>query len=288
VNAAPADPLARLLRPARRTAVVDVGANPINRPPAYRALLERGLCTVTGFDPQRSAIEALQHNPGPLELYLPYAIGDGSEQTLYVCAETGMTSCLRPDGRTLSLFPRFPELGRVVSTEPIQTRTLDSIEEVAAVDFLKIDVQGMELSVFCGGRTKLAAAVAIQTEVSFLPIYENQPTIGAIDAELRSQGFIPHALVELQRWIISPLLLDNNPCRPLNQLLEADLVYVRDFRRPENLTDEQLKHLALIAHHGYRSYDLAMYCVAVLEGHGSLCPGTKARYLELVQSALIS
>src|SRR5262249_33984513 len=255
-NFLPADPLFKLLQPAPRTAVVDIGANPIDGVPPYKPLLDRGLCTVVGFDPQQSALDLLQPNRGPLETYLPYAVGDGSTQTLHVCSSPGMTSLLKPDVRSLSLFPLFPEFGQVIASEQIQTRALDTIGEIEALDFLKIDVQGSELAVFRTGREKLAGAVAIQTEVSFVPIYENQPSIGLLDGELRAQGFIPHALVEPKRWIIAPLLVNNNPRQPLNQLLEADLVYVRDFRSPESLSEEQLKHLALIAHHCYRSYDL--------------------------------
>ena len=151
--------------------------------------------------------------------------------------------------------------------------------------YLKIDVQGSELAVFRSGREKLAGAVAIQTEVSFVPLYENQPSIGQIDTELRSQGFIPHALVELKRWVISPLLVDNNPRQPLNQLLEADLVYVRDFRSPESLTEEQLKHLALIAHYCYRSPDLALFCLLALERRGTLASGVQDLYLNILRAS---
>ena len=118
-----------------------------------------------------------------------------------------------------------------------------------------------------------------------MPLYENQPSIGQIDTELRSQGFIPHALVELKRWVISPLLVDNNPRQPLNQLLEADLVYVRDFRSPESLTEEQLKHLALIAHYCYRSPDLALFCLLALERRGTLASGVQDLYLNILRAS---
>ncbi len=44
--------LAELIKPERLTAVVDVGANPIDGVPPYRPLLAKGLCTVVGFEPQ--------------------------------------------------------------------------------------------------------------------------------------------------------------------------------------------------------------------------------------------
>lgn len=279
----PVDPLFQLLQLERRTAVVDIGANPIDGEPPYKRMLEKGLCSVVGFDPQKSAMELLERQTSPLQRYLPYAVGDGTAQTLHICSAPGMTSCLMPDQTTLSLFQLFPGFGEVVSIEAIQTRTLDSITEIVDLDFLKIDVQGLELSVFQSGKNKLSAAVAIQTEVSFLPLYENQPTLGIVDQELRSQGFIPHAMAELKKWILAPMMLDQNPRRPLNQLLEADLVYVRDFRDTDSFSDMQLKQLSLIAHYCYGSFDLAIRCIIALEQRNSLPADTQQRYVQLLQ-----
>ncbi|MFL5327819.1 MAG: FkbM family methyltransferase [Gemmataceae bacterium] len=275
------DPLFKLLSPARQTVVVDVGANPIDGMPPYKGMLDKGLCRVVGFDPQPSAMALLQSRNGDRETYLPFAVGDGSEQMLNICAVPGMTSVLKPDQRTLSLFPRFSEFGRVVGAEKIQTRSLDAISEIPAIDFLKIDVQGGELGIFRAGRKKLAEAVVIQTEVAFVPLYQNQPPLGQLDMELREQGFIPHALVELKRWVIAPAGGDDARLNS-NQLLEADLVYVRDFRNPAAMSDEQLKHLALIAHHCYRSFDLALHCLLELETRGLVPTPIRQIYLEEV------
>jgi hypothetical protein len=57
---------------------------------------------------------------------------------------------------------------------------------------------------------------------------------------------------------------------------------VRDFSRPELLADEQLKHLALIVHHCYGSFDLALRCVMLLEERKALPAGTQQQYLKLL------
>ena len=103
--------------------------------------------------------------------------------------------------------------------------------------------------------------------------------------ELRSQGFIPHCFHAVKRWPIAPLAIGSDPRKPLNQLLEADLVYVRDFSRPESLSIEQLKHLALIAHHCYNSFDLAMRCVMLLEQRQALESGAQQSYLQMLMTA---
>jgi len=127
----------------------------------------------------------------------------------------------------------------------VQTRRLDDVAEMEVLDLLKIDVQGSELSVFRGGRQKLRDTVAVQAEVSFVPLYENQPTFGDIDQELRHQSFIPHAFIDIKRWAIAPFASSHNPRCGLNQLPEADIVYVRDFTYPDDLSPEQLKLLDL-------------------------------------------
>jgi hypothetical protein len=53
---APRDPLFKLLRPERLTAVVDIGANPIDGDPPYQSMLEKRLCRVVGFEPQSEAL----------------------------------------------------------------------------------------------------------------------------------------------------------------------------------------------------------------------------------------
>ena len=153
-----------------------------------------------------------------------------------------MTSLLEPDPEKLALFNEFPGFGQVEREIRVQTQRLDDIGEIEAMDFLKIDIQGTELQVFNSGRRRLSKAIAVQTEVSFVPLYQGQPSFGAIDLILRESGFVPHCLAELKLWPISPMVIDGNSRKPLRQLLEADFVYVRDFSRPGNMDAEQWKH----------------------------------------------
>jgi FkbM family methyltransferase len=276
--------LQALLSPARLTDVIDVGAKLGEEgPPPYTPMLAAGLCRVTGFEPQKSALLALRAMKGPHERYLPYAVGDGETHTLNICRHPGMTSLFEPDPARLGLFVNLPLLGEVIERVPLQTRRLDDISEIQHLDFLKIDIQGGELAVFQGGKTKLAEAVAIQTEISFVTLYKNQPSLGDIDLELRSQGFLPHCVAEVNSRQIGPFL-NNSLIQASNQLLEADLVYVRDIAHAESMSDEQLKHLALIAHHCYGSFDLALHGVMLLEQRQALDAGAQQRYLEILSA----
>jgi FkbM family methyltransferase len=272
-------PLWDLLQPRRLTHVVDVGANPIDGEPPYKAMLSACLCRVTGFEPQPEAFARLLQPKGPLERYLPYAIGDGGSHSLQICVAPGMTSLLEPDCARLEMFDVLKGLTEIKERVLVQTRRLDDLPEVQPLDFLKIDVQGSELAVFDAAENCLAEAVAVQTEVSFVTLYKNQPTFGDVDSALRRLGFIPHCFASIKKWPIAPFSKNDDPRLPLNQLLEADIVYVRDFSRPDLLSDEQLKHLALIAHHCYGSFDLTLRCITLLEGRNALRPGSCDAYL---------
>jgi FkbM family methyltransferase len=277
--AAQSDPLFNLLRPERLTAVVDIGANPIESTPPYKPMLDSRLCTVVGFEPQPDGWEKLNTQKSDLETYLPYAVGDGAAGMLKVCHAPGMSSLFDPEPRTLICFPGFPIFGKVVKEIPVQTRTLDSIAEITALDHLKIDVQGSELAVFLNGSAKLARATSIQTEVSFLPLYAGQPVFGEIDLALRALGFVPHMFSHLKKAMILPLYFSHDMFNGLNQLLEADIVYVRDFTQADKMDSEQLKHLALVAHHCYQSYDLTTNCINHLATRGVLPSDAVSRYL---------
>ena len=267
----------------RLTHVVDIGANPIEGAPPYKPLMGERLCRVTGFEPQASAFAELNRKKGENETYLPYAVGDGKEHTLNLCAYSGWTSIFEPSADALEVFSFFKNNARVVGQTQIHTQRLDDLAEVDGIDFLKIDIQGGELSVFVHGREKLKNAVVVQTELQFVNLYEKQPNFGEVDLELRAQGFIPHAFAAIKKWPISPLQFGGDPTRALNQLLEADLVYVRDFVHPATMSNDQLKHLCLIAHACYASFYLAGRCIALLESRNATPIGTLQRYLEILQ-----
>ena len=271
--------LEAILAPAHLTEIVDIGANPIDGEPPYASMLAAGLCRVTGFEPQTEALARLDALKGPNERYLGLAVGDGNKAVLKECAASGMSSLLEPLDKGLDFFNLFPEFGRVAARIPVVTCALDSIADIAVMDFLKIDIQGGELAVFKHGQRLLSRAVAVQTEVSFVPLYADQPTIGDIDSELRAQGFMPHCMPALKKWPISPWMVNGDPRRGLNQLLEADIVYIRGLLELDGLDSEQLKQIALIAQYCYSSFDLVLRCLKVLEDCADISQGSLAKYL---------
>jgi FkbM family methyltransferase len=273
-----------ILQTTQLTQILDIGANPIDGDPPYKNMLDLGLCQVTGFEPQKQALEALLQKKGPNERYLPYAIGDGGAHTLNICRWSGMTSLYEPDPAAFSVFELLKPNAEVLAREKIQTKRLDDLQEIEHIDFLKIDIQGGELSVFQSGRQKLKNAVAIQTEVSFITLYKNQPSLGDIDLEMRLQGFVPHCFAAVKKFPIAPLVVNRDPWQATHQLLEADMVYVRDFTQAESMSDEQLKQLVMVVHHCYGSADLAMRMILLLEQKNALPIGSSRDYLALLKT----
>ena len=157
----------------------------------------------------------------------------------------------------------------------------------SAIDMLNIDVQGAEVMVFRGAREKLKRAVAVHAEVCFVHLYKDQPLFGEVDLELRSLGLIPHHLHHINRRTILPAFSAENPNSAMNQMLFADVIYVRDFTKANLMDDEQLKHLALVAHHCYCSHDLAIHCLYRLAARNAIAPNAVDLFAASLKAAVI-
>jgi FkbM family methyltransferase len=257
--------------------IADIGAAFLGEAPPYQPLLDNGLGHVFAFEPDARQVESLRQQLGANGTVIGDAVGDGAQHTLHVCNH-GWSSLLEPDPAALAFFNSFAALGRVESTLPVTTRRLDDIGELPPVDFLKMDVQGAELMVLQNGRQKLAECVAVQLETSFVTLYRNQPPFGAIDLEMRAQGFIPHRFMDIKRWSIAPAIIGGDPRVAGNQLLESDIVYIRDLIHG-TLDEDQLRKLAAIAHFAYRSPDLAARCLTELVKRSTIEDSAVLSYL---------
>jgi FkbM family methyltransferase len=237
--------------------VVDVGANPIDGTPPYKGLLDRTHINLVGFEPQKEALSKLNTKKGPNETYLPYAVGDGTKKTLYLCQAEGMTSTLEPNFELLNRFQGYPEWAKVKQKLVVDTYRLDDITEVPPIDWLKIDIQGGELAVFKNADEKLKNCLVIQTEVNFIPLYKDQPLFAEIDQWMRAHGFMLHTLLEQRIRLFAPMVINNQVHQGINQLTTADAVYVRSFESLSKMDDSAIIKLACIMHEAYGSYDYA-------------------------------
>jgi FkbM family methyltransferase len=251
-------PLFKTLGIDEKILVVDIGANPIDGDPPYQTLLRSNHARVVGFEPNPEALKKLLTMKGKDDVYLPHAVGDGGEHTLHICQTPGMTSLLEPDQDILGMLHGFPEWGSVLRKERLVTVRLDDIPETEGVDYIKIDIQGGELMALSNAPNRLAKAVAIHTEVEFLPMYVGQPLFADLDIFLRGHGFVLHKFHPLTGRMLQPLMLNNDFYASGNQVIWADAVYFRDISKMSAMSPLQLLKLAAIAHDCYGSFDLTV------------------------------
>jgi len=264
--------------------VADIGAALLAETPVYAELvLAHPSAHLFSFDGDARQIAELKARYGAKATVLGHFLGDGNEHTVYLCDEaSGMTSLLKPSEPALNFFNGFDDFGRVLSTETVKTTQLDAVAEIDRIDFLKMDIQGSELRVLQHGSQKLRECVAVQLEVSFVALYEDQPTFGDIDSWMRANGYLPHSFVDVKRWSISPTVRNNNFRIPFNQLLEADVVYIKDPLQLERYSDSQLKRQVLFADAFFKSPDLAVFCLRELSARGALADAALKRYFALL------
>jgi FkbM family methyltransferase len=271
--------LATFLGLEKPVVAADIGAADYGEVNAFDDLCKHGFARKFGFEPEEKFFAELSKRNDARQTYLPYALGDGETHTLHICP-AGMTSLLEPDPAALNFFNGFEPWGVVERKVPMPTKKLADVAEIDPLHFIKIDVQGSELMILQHGGAKLADLAMVQIEVSFVALYKNQATFGEIDMFFRSQGFIPHHMYAAKRWIISPTMLGNDFRRPLNQLLEADIVYIRDLVHPDGIDDDTLRRTAYLAEVVYDSVDLAVRCILELVKRGKLPEGAHLAYVQ--------
>ena len=265
--------------------VVDIGANPIEGDAPYKGLLDAGYARVTGFEPQPEALAALNARKSAAEIYHPEVLGSGEAAVLRLYEHSGFASLfdIRADVARLLGFQRGT---KPVGTLQIRTARLDDLEAVAAIDFLKIDVQGSELSIIRNGKTKLSAAVLVQTEVRFVPLYQDEPSFGDLERELRSQGFMFHDFAFLKRQPLRSRSAKELRPRTFRQVVDGDAFFIRDLTQAGQFTDAQLWRLALLAEAVVRSPNLAVFCLDALADRGVIAADAALRYLALLPENL--
>ena len=109
---------------------------------------------------------------------------------------------------------------------------------------------------------------AIHTEVEFVEMYVDQPLFADVDTFLRGVGYQFHTLLGVGTRCFKPLIVNGDKNRGMRQFLWADVLYVKDFMRFDQIPIEKLKKLAVLLHDLYRSYDLFRYRLVTIESPG--------------------
>jgi len=195
-----------------------------------------------GFEPDATECAALnqrlrQDSRGWRSVrYLPLALaGSSGRRRLYITTRGGTSSLLPMDSPFGAEFSRA-DYYQVRETAEVETMSLDealSKHEIPQPNYLKIDVEGLELEIFDNAPKTLGSLLAIRTEVSFIPPRHGQPLFRDVDRCLAGYGFMMMNFLETHHWrrLTQRKPTWDNACRvPFSegQLIHGDALYFRD------------------------------------------------------------
>lgn len=184
--------LEALIERCRIDLIIDVGANEGQFGSAIRRFY-RG--EMHSFEPVSSAFETLAHAASMDPDWHVHKVALGSRdsiQTINVSEQTDFSSLLETNDYCAD---RFGSGALSVRKEPVQVRRLDGLINELVPDlrnrkiFLKMDTQGYDLEVFRGMGDKIRNVVALQSEVSLIPIYAGMPRWTECVATYEKAGF---------------------------------------------------------------------------------------------------
>lgn len=197
--------------------VLDVGANEGQ----YGSFLRDQVGysgNIVSFEPVRAAFTVLERKAFADGAWVPINIALGAiagTETINISSNTQSSSILGILERCRESAPDSSYVG----SEQIKVSTLDSIASdfdlVNRSVYLKIDTQGFEKNVLDGAIQSLGMIEAIEIEMSFVLLYENQILFKEMHAHMRQLGYLMTS--------IEPIFCDP----ATGEILQADVVFRR-------------------------------------------------------------
>jgi len=238
--------------------IVDIGANPVGGPPPYQKMIDRGMCHVTGFEPQKDAFDQLIKLEHSNATYINAAVGDGKEHAFYSYEGSGLSSIFPLRKENIDSLDYSGHA--LVSVGKVITEKLDILNDIKSIDYLKIDTQGSELMILKGGARKLRETLAIQIELRMLRLYEGEPSLGAVMDWLDKKKFEFHAFVGMNKFPMRGTRHRGFKRNQRQQVGDVDGLFFRNLTRLKDLQSDQIGRQACIAATlGQTNY--SMFCV---------------------------
>ena len=143
------------------------------------------------------------------------------EVTLNLCRKPMTSSIYKPNSEFVKLFPD-PERFDILSTVNLSCDTVDNIAQESGLvfDAIKLDIQGGELNAIKGASGVLSSTLALEVEVEFTHLYNDQPLFDEIFSTLRKSNFEFMDFVSIYRWSVK----NNNGT---GQLTFADALFMK-------------------------------------------------------------
>jgi FkbM family methyltransferase len=199
--------------------VVDVGANFGQYGSFLRDMVGySGL--IVSFEPVSQCVERLRSQAASDRNWMicDFALGAAdTQEQINVMKSVVFSSFLKPDD---SLVTDFRHKNAVDHTEEVKIKRLDSIidglrrERSIENIYLKMDTQGYDMEVLRGAERTIKSVLALQTEMTFLPLYRGAVPFEQASRELHAKGFDISGMF--------PVSYDSNL-----RLVEMDCVFTR-------------------------------------------------------------
>jgi len=167
-----------VLQRQRVSHVIDVGANTGQFGKFMRSIYSGRM---SSFEPVSSAFDKLRQATRDDPSWEGYQIALGPKAgvaNIRVAPRSNFSSFL---GTNDYCVTRFGERTMGTREESVTVRRLDEVLQEISADhtderiYLKMDTQGFDIEVFSGLGDKLPRVVALQSEISLIPIYEHMP-----------------------------------------------------------------------------------------------------------------
>jgi FkbM family methyltransferase len=247
--------------------IVDIGANTLGGKPPYQPMIDREMCHLIGFEPQKEPYQELVALNHPNATYVNAAIGDGKTHALYCYEATGLTSFFPLRQESIDTLQYGGH--ELVSKETLTTVKLDSVSEIQSIDYLKIDTQGSELMILRGGARKIAKALAVHIELRMLPLYVGEPAVGDVMKWLSTKRFEFHNFVGMNRFPMNGTRHAGFSRSQRQQIGDADGLFFRDLTRLNTLKSDEIGRQACIAA-TLQQTNYLMFCVNELVARDEL------------------
>ncbi len=202
--------------------VVDVGANTgqfakmLRKRVGYKG-------EIHSFEPIPDVYRVLEQESRNDSLWHTHPIALGNTETqleINVTESTDYSSFLKPNENSRRLRNNDTKIKHTVPVpvnrlDALLTKLLDQTATIKKSIYLKLDTQGYDLKVMSGATGILDSVQAIQTEISFIPIYADMPDFVESMQYYRNIGFAPSGF--------HPISKEPESLR----LIEADCILVR-------------------------------------------------------------
>ncbi len=206
----------RLLRSYNIDLVLDIGANKGQYSWSLKKNGYRG--RIVSFEPLPDAFERLCQNRWGFPSWQAEPFALGAEEGTAVLNIAGNSQSSSLQGMHPTHVAAAPESAYIGHCE-VQVRRLDSVFDLYYRPgdrcYMKMDVQGHEHRVLEGATGCLDSIIAVESELSMVPLYEGQTLWHEAIESMQALGF------ELAS--ITPTFRDRNTC----VMLQADGVFIR-------------------------------------------------------------